>query len=49
MKKSESMNCVVKIVLLTLSRECGPRERERERERECVCWNRGDESCKLTI
>ena len=36
MEKSESMNCVVKIVLLTLPRECSPRERERERERESV-------------
>ena len=41
-EKPESVNRDVReIVLLALSRECGPRKRER--------WIRGDESCKLTI
>ena len=37
----DSVASIVEVVLLVLSRECGPRDRER--------WNRGDESCKLTI
>ena len=44
-RECESRSQRVRVVLLVLSRECGPRERERERER-CI---RGDESCKSTI